>query len=213
MFALDRDLLAIEPGVFRDVQWLGQRLCAGTGSVSGVTITFTGLDVTLEAAGVTGGHVVTIDGVGYEVLERLGPASATISRVRGSLEEAPIPIGTIASRPAAVHTFRPQAALVHRQILGMLGLVENPGRGELGPSAVTNPRDVAAVEALGVLHAVYAAASALAGQGSPLIQRAEQYRRRFGEARRRLKVRIDTDGDGEADAVRTLSVLHLVRHR
>lgn len=213
MFALDRDLLAIEPNVFRDLQWLGQRLCAGTASVSGSALTFAGLDVTLDDAGVDRGHVVTIDGVGYEILARLGPASATVSRVRASLDDPPIPVGTIASRPGAVHTFGPQAALVHRQILGMLGLVENPVEGGLGPSAVTNPRDVAEVEALGILHAAYAAASALAGQGSPLVQRAEHYRRRFGEARRRLRVALDTDGDGQPDARRTLSVLQLVRHR
>jgi hypothetical protein len=213
MFVLDRDLLAIEPNVFRDVHWLGQRLSAGTASVAASTLTLTGLDVALDAAGVAAGHVVTIDGVGYEILERLGPASATISRVRASLDDPPIPVGTITARPASIHTFAPQASMVHRQVLAMLGLAENPVEGELGPSAVINPRDVARVEALGVLHAVYAAASALAAQGSPLVQRAEHYRRRFGEARRGLQVWIDIDGDGAPDAMRRPSVLQLVRRR
>lgn len=213
MFATDRDLAAIEPNLFRDVQWLGQRLGAGTGSVSGTTLTLTGLDVTLDAAGVTAGHVVSIDGVAYEILARLGPATATVSRVRASAADPSIPPGTIANRPAAVFTFAPQAAPVHRQFLGMLGLSDPPGEGELGPSAVKNPGDVAAVEALGVLHAVYAAASALAAPNSPLIARAEHYRRAFAEARRRLEVRIDTDGDGVADAIRRLSVLQLIRRR
>lgn len=207
MFALDRDLLAVEPTVFRDVQWLGQRLCAGTGTISGTTLTLSGLDVALDAAGVTAGHVVTIDGVSFEVVARLGPSSATVSKLRVSASDPAIPPGNVSGRPAAVFTFAPQIGLVHGHLARMLGL----GESGLDESAVKNPEELAHAEALGALHLVYASASALSGPDSPLGRRARWYQERFGIERRSVVAQVDTDGDGVADALRRLNVLQLVR--
>src|SRR3954470_14123560 len=70
MFASDRDLLAMEPNLFRDVGWVGQRLVSGTGGVAGTTLTLTAQDVDFEDGGVGAGCVVLVDGAPYEVLAR-----------------------------------------------------------------------------------------------------------------------------------------------
>jgi hypothetical protein len=67
------------------------------------------------------------------------------------------------------------------------------------------------VEALGALHAIFASASALVEQNSPMWARAQMYRERFIEERRRVRVDIDLDGDGIADATRTISAMRFVR--
>jgi hypothetical protein len=61
-FAVDRDLLVLEPGLFREVSWVGQRLVSGTGDASGTALTMTSQDVLFDAASVGDGHVVLVGG-------------------------------------------------------------------------------------------------------------------------------------------------------
>jgi hypothetical protein len=75
-----------------------------------------------------------------------------------------------------------------------------------GEASVLNPRDLALVEALGVLHLIYSSAAAPLGDGNTLAARAEHFRDRFAHERWRARAIIDTDGDGRADAVRSMSV-------
>ena len=70
MFATDRDLLALEPNLFRDVGWVSQRLVVGTGSISGTTLTMSAQDVAFDGAGVGAGSVVVVDSAAYEVRAR-----------------------------------------------------------------------------------------------------------------------------------------------
>lgn len=202
-FATDRDLLGLEPNLFRDVGWVGQRLTKGTGSVSGTTLTVTGADVALDAAGVGAGHVVTIAGAAYEVLERLSATQLTISRLRAGPGDATIPPSAGASGEAVVHTFAPQIAAAHSQVLAVAGLAE-----EGSPAAVKGARhegqvlvDAALVrlESLGALALVWAAAAGALGAGSPGQQKAEWYRERFERDRERVEVKLDLDGDGAPD--------------
>ena len=46
---------------------------------------------------------------------------------------------------------------------------------------------------------------------SPASRRASLYRRLFGDERSRVRVEVDTDGDGVADAVRGLHVVFMRR--
>src|SRR5689334_13428715 len=84
MFATDRDLLLIEPNLFRDAGIAGQRLLKGTCDISGTTLTLTAQDVDLAAANIGPGHVALVDGTPYEVLTRLTSTTATVSRPRAS---------------------------------------------------------------------------------------------------------------------------------
>lgn len=76
---------------------------------------------------------------------------------------------------------------------------------------MTNPRGLWLVEALAALHQIYAAAAALSVEGSPAYARAEHYRARLAAERQRAAARLDTDGDGLADATRYLNTLPFVR--
>jgi hypothetical protein len=112
-------------------------------------------------------------------------------------------------------TFRPQVGVVHGQILRMLGIEpEDPREGALGESAVVNPGAVTRLECLGALHLIFAAASAASPGGSAGLgygERAAMYRERFAAERGRVSVLIDTDGDGQPEAMRRPGVGHLVR--
>lgn len=214
MFAKDRDLLALEPNLFRDVVWAGQRLVRTvSATVSGTTLTLNAPVVDFEQAGVGAGHVATVDGVSYEVVERLSATEATISRLRTSESEPVIPPSPATSRPAHVVTFAPQLAMAHRQVLAMVGIdAEDPGGlGMPTASDITNPEALGRVEVLVALHAILSAASALSGPDSPMGRRAEMYRRWLWEERQRAVARIDLDGDGEPDVARRLNIVQLVR--
>lgn len=214
MFAKDRDLLARDPNVFRDMAWAGQRLVRGTATVDGTTLTFSSQDATLIAAGVGAGHVVVAGGVPYEVVSRIGESKVTISRMRASEGDPAIP-GTEASDVDAwVVTFAPQIEIVHRQVLRMAGMEPGgagPAGGRVGEGAITNGAALVEVEALGALHLVYAGGAVASGAGSSARIRAELLRKAFREARERAVAEIDLDGDGKPDATRRLNVVQFVR--
>jgi hypothetical protein len=214
MFATDRDLLAFEPNLFRDVMWVSQRLVDGQGTISGSVLTMSSADAGFDAAGVEEGHVVFINGAAYEVLERLSSTQVRLSRPRASADGAQIPVANIASAAAArVATFAPQIATVHAQVVRMLGI--EPGQastpGHPAETDVTNPAAFTRVECLGALHLIYAAAGSLTSPDSPTNQRSEFYRMRFAQERTRVTAEIDLDGDGRPDAVRKLNVVQMVR--
>jgi len=175
MFARDRDLLALEPGVFESVSWVGQRLIEGTGDVSGTTLTMTSAG-SFEEAGVEAGHVVIVDGVSHEVIERGSPTTLEISRLRETLESAPKPGVTGTGLAFSVPSFGPQLGVVHGQVLRMLGIEPSDASGSPRESDVMNPDALRLVEALGALHLIYAGVSALSPSGSALGERAALYR-------------------------------------
>jgi hypothetical protein len=213
VFASDRDLLVYEPRLFLDVGWLGQRLVLASGSVlSGVATSATAGFI---AAGVSAGSVLSYAGVSYEVMTVPSATQAVLSRLRASGADAAIPVPDSAAINLEVVTFRPQVGVVHGQILRMLGIEpEDPREGALGESAVVNPGAVTRLECLGALHLIFAAASAASPGGSAGLgygERAAMYRERFAAERGRVSVLIDTDGDGQPEAMRRPGVGHLVR--
>src|SRR5256885_404394 len=104
MFASDRDLLAVEPNLFRDQGWVGPRLGSGRGSVSGTPLTRPAQDVTLQEGGVGGGNVVGVDGAPYEVIARLTASTATISRLRDDPDGAALTPSPVSGKPVLVYS-------------------------------------------------------------------------------------------------------------
>lgn len=212
-FALDKDLLALEPALFRDVAWIGQRLVAGQGSASGTALTMSSQDATFDAAGVGAGNVALINGAAYEVVDRISGTVLTISRLRGSSDDALLPVGSVADAEVTVPTFAPQIAMVHRQVMRMIGVEPDvqPLESQVGESAIVNQSALIRLESLGALHLVYSGASSAMGPEAPLARKADFYRLRFCEERQRAVAMIDLDGDGEPDAMRRFNVFQLTR--
>lgn len=213
MFATDRDLLVLEPGLLGSVAWVGQRLVSGVGSVSGTTLSMGSQDNGFVAQGVGAGSVVSIGGVGYEVIAVVSESVATVSRLRDSAGGPAVALADVTGADVSVFTFGPQISDAHRRVVRMLGLepAGEAGEGELDETAVVNPAALARLEALGALHVVYAGASAGQGAGSPAGVRAALYRERFAAERGSVVVKLDTDGDGIADAERRPGLSRLVR--
>ena len=204
-FARDRDLLAIEPAVFRDVSWSGQERARGLDAVvTGTALVSASSD--FEGAAVEAGQVVVVSNIVLEILARVSATELTVSLMRNTANDAPIAPGFSASaKPFEIHTFMPQVEIVHSQVMWGLGL-------NLGDEAkVLNPWALTLVEALGGLWMVYSAAAAMTGYSGAIAIRAEMYRERVGLERSRASVQIDTDGDGEADVVRRLNTIRFAR--
>ena len=213
MFATDRDLLVLEPGLVGQVGWVGQRLVSGVGSVGGTALEMSSQDNGFIEQGVGAGHVIAIGGNGYEIVSVGDEDECVVSRVRGSVDDDLIALASMVDVEISVPTFGPQIADVHRRVLRMIGLepAGEAGEGELDETALVNAGDFIRLEALGALHLVWAGASAGLGGDSPAALRAEAYRARFAAERGRVVARIDTDGDGVADAARRPGLTRLVR--
>lgn len=211
MFATDRDLLALEPNLFRDVGWVGQRLVKATGAIAGTVLTISAQDVAFDAAGIGAGHVAIVNGVAYEVIARLSATQLTLSRLRGDIDGALLPPSPVTGADAQVMSFGPQLEIVHAQLLRMVGIEPEDLSASVKESSITNPSALIRVEALGALFLVYAAASSAAGPSSSAGQRAEFYRQRFAEERERSAVRLDLDADGIPDATRRFNVVQFIR--
>lgn len=211
MFASDRHLVLLEPNLFSDVAFFGQRLVPPSGcSVSGTTLTISGVD--LAALGVAAGSVVLLDGVPLEVIERLNATQLTVSRLRAAASEATItpPAGSSAS----IFTFRHQIAAAHEQLLGMIGIGASalPGAAALAESRITNAEALWRLEALLTLRDLYRSlVSRAGGDAAPWAARANFYAKRFDAERQRTFAAIDTDGDGVADVARYFSMVRTVR--
>ncbi|MEO1534037.1 MAG: hypothetical protein AAFS11_00560 [Planctomycetota bacterium] len=213
MFASDRDLLVYEPRLFLETGWLGQLVFRVTGAVGSSVAFVSGFD--FAAAGVGVGSVVSYGGASYEVAQVIGLGQLGLSRLRASSGDSVIGVPTLATGELECFTYAPQMAVVHGQILRMLGIdPDDPSEGALTADAVVNPGALTRLECLGTLHLVYSAAAAASAAGSVglgYVERSLMYRERFAAERGRVTAMIDLDGDGEAESVRRPGVSHLVR--
>jgi len=211
MFITDRDLLAHEPNLFRDVAWVGQRATGGTCTVSGTTLTCAAPEIAFNQTPIGPGHVAVVGGAGYEVLGVQSATQMTISRLRVAEEDAAIIPAQGAGLSMSVTSFRPQIAIVHAQLLRLAGIEPDSPAGGVAQGQIANTGALKLVEALGSLALIFAAASLAGGDASPLRERARDYARRFSQERGRVCVELDTDADGVTDTIRSLNVFRLVR--
>ncbi len=215
MFATDRDLLALEPRLFFDVSWTAQTLVnaatGGTINSAGNTLTLTGGN--FINLGIGTGFVALAGATPLEVLARVDATNLSISRLRPGPSDPAIPAAAGSSLKVVIHSFRPQIAIVHAQIMRLLGIepgaASEPGRP--AESDITNPASLRLVESLGALHLIFSSAAALVGTDSPMWVKAQMYRERFQAERARFVAEIDLDGDGEPDTVRRANVFQFVR--
>ena len=207
----DRDLLALEPDLFRDVGFLAQRLINATGSISSGKLTITSGD--FVAMGVTVGHIIVHNGMPMEIVLRNSAVQVTVSLLRASIDDPALTPPNAGTAATVVFTFGPQIAAAHAAVLRMLGLAA-AGKGlpgETDETAITNVRDLAMLEALLTLSLIWSAAAAVTGPGSNAAARAAEYRLRASCERSVAIARLDLDGDGLADAERRAGAAMLER--
>jgi hypothetical protein len=197
MFTADRDLVVLEPAVFRDAAHLSQVLYAGTCALD-LTQVLTN-SAPPESAEITSGGVALIDGVAMEIVQRAGEREFGVSLPRPDRGALLVAWRTLASAKIEIRGFSSMIAVVHRRLMADLGMSPGGPHADVEIGAVMNPEDWRNVETLGTLSLIYTAAAAMRGSDDPLWSKAEHYRREHAAARRRLVVRIDRDGDGVAD--------------
>lgn len=206
LFACDRDLVALEPGLPRRAVWLGQRLASGTCSVAprdgveAAVLEASSATLGFGEAGVDDGCVVTVAGRAVEVVRRLSGTELVVCAPRGAPADPPLPPEPIAEAPFEIPTWRPQIAITETQVLRMLGL--DPADPDAA-DAVLEPWNLRPLVCYGALHLIHAE---LERTGAAEPGEAERYRRLWMHARATLTVALDHDADGCADTHRPLTI-------
>lgn len=205
-FCTDVDLLNWEPNIFRDAPFASQTLLVGTGTLSGTTFTIdTG---SFEAAGVTAEHVIALGGEvdGCFPITSVDGTTAISISVMNAPEESLPPISSAGPIPFAIRTFRPQRAIVSQLIAQAAGIDSPDGN----VPSLLNANVLKRPCTLGTFQLVYSALAAVA-EDDRASQRAEFYERLYRRALRTVTVELDTNGDGQLDERRTLSILRFSR--
>lgn len=200
MLTNDVDLLVYEPGLFK-AWWIAhqQRCRGGSGTLGGTTFTASAMD--FVAAGVQAGDVLyltSIDGVidgCYEIIERLSATQLTISMVRGDVSEPPIAVGSGTDLAWRISTFLPQRAQGERLLSERLHLT--PAAIETLSAESRRQFRTALITASLVL--IFEAL--IQQDDDDLFERKKDvYRQLLESAICRLRLELDTTGDGRPDA-------------
>jgi len=209
-FAVDRDLLALEPNLFRDIAWAGQRLIdVSDADLNGTSLTSPTAD--FEAAQIDAGHVALVNGTSLEVVARVSPTELTVSLLRDDPQTDPLPPASASDVDLIITTFRPQIRHVHDQLLRALGIEPTDEDAQVTENDIANAQALVRVEALGALHLIFAAAAAMVSDDARLWTKAKVHRERFIAERARVAAAIDLNGDGLPDATRRLNTIQFIR--
>jgi len=204
--ATDRDLLILEPNVFRDAAFDSQTpLRATDGALASGVLTSASSD--FVAAGAAAGSVVLAGGLPLVVTTVNSAASLDVALVRADGgSPAPPPDGT--DLAVRLSTFGPQIDESSRRTRRALGLIET---GDPGEPALLESAGVTRLVAIGALELVYAAAATRSEASDPMWSRSAWHGERYRAELRRVAARLDTTGDGSADGVRRTQPTRLVR--
>jgi len=208
--ATDRDLLMLEPGLFREVLFASQVLYEGEGGeVTGEVLTCPAAN--FISAGILPGMVVLLDSVPREIVEVLSDTQLRLSILRAGENDEPIPPGDATDIKVTIATFLPQVGIVHRQLLRTLGIEPAGSESAVNEEAILNPHALRLAECYGSMEMILAAAASLVVESSTLWTKARAYRQRYATERQGISVKLDTDGDGKAETVRRVNTVQLLR--
>jgi len=215
VFSNDVDILRYEPVLFGDLHLRGQVLASGSGgSVSGTTFSDLGADFSI--ASVEAGGVIylqkddgSIDGA-YEIVSVDSATSLTVSVLRvGETDDAIVP-------PAAtsinwrVSTLRCQANEVYYQLTERFGLLPGKDTSIYDADDILDAGVLKQASVFAVISIVYAMLAS-SGEDENYWQKSLHYQKLFKRARERIRLCIDTGGDGICDSVIDGSSVKLVR--
>jgi len=210
-FCTDIDLLHWEPTLLREAQLASQTLLAGTGDLAGTAFTISA--GSFEDAHVDAEQVIVLAGSingCFPIVKIESPTELTLSVLYDGLfpddpetEVVASPVNTISGLPFAVRTFWAQRNIVSEFLL-RAGSVSDP-------ATILNPAALRRACALGTLQMIYSALAAAADDPADFSVRADLYERLYRRALRSTRLEIDTNGDGEIDQLRDLSIVEFRR--
>jgi len=213
-FCQDRDLLSIEPVIFIGGGFPSQQLISGNdGVMAGTTFTSAGSD--FATAGIATGMVLCThtgapaEGNAYEVVSVDSQTSLTVSVLRAEANAAATPPTPGTSLAFFVRTFQPQIHGVSETLAEKLRQISESGG--IAQADFADSEQLRFTTAYGVLASVFVARAENATSADANWIKAEYYRREFTRLQTQLRLAVDIDGDGTAEATRTLGNVTLRR--
>lgn len=212
-FCHDRDLLAFEPDLFAGGQPAQEIASGADGALAGTTFTAAGAD--LIAAGAAAGMVVRIAGGApesptlCEIISVDSPTQLTVSRLRASVDDDPIPLPAAADAAWCVRTFAAQIRDASATLAEKLRRVTEASG--IAAAGFADSDQLRVATACGALAGIFVARAADAADRDANWTKAEHYRREFRRRRLELRLAVDADGDGVAERTRTLGNVTLRR--
>jgi hypothetical protein len=210
----DRDLLCIEPTIFLGGGFASRTRIAGNdGQLSSTA--FTAPTADFIQAGLAAGMVLCTwadapeEPSSLEIVSVDTATSLTVSVLRESPDGEPIAPPAGASLGFFVRSYRPEIVRASQELAALLSRDGEARRQDV--PAFLDAADLRETVAAGALAKIYAARTEGAAEGDAEWIKARHYRRVWEAARSRLRVAVDTDGDGLADETRTLSHVTLRR--
>ena len=210
----DRDLLAVEPGIFTAGGFNSQRLAQGTdGQVSGTT--FTSLSADFISAGIEPAMVLCLyttiptEATCYEIISVDSATMLTISLLRTDTEAPPLPPPPASELKYFINTFRPQIAAEQAELEETLRRLTEAE--PIAPADFVDSRQMRSVVVFGTLARIFTARASGASSDDANWIKADFYRRQHIQALGRLRLTSDIDGDGKAEHTRDLSNINLRR--
>ena len=212
-FCTDVDLLRWEPSLPRDAVFASQTLAAGAGDLAADLFTVVDgpslIDQRIEP-----GMTLTLTGAVagcFAILEVIDAAALRCSRVHpGLFPEAPAvpesaPVGAASGLTFAIRTFSAQRQIVSEVLRQALDLPPSDAQAILRPSLLMRPC------ALGAIQLIYSAMAAVAEEPAYFDSRARVYAQLYQRSCRQLRLELDLNHDGRADALRAPALVRLYR--
>jgi hypothetical protein len=217
LFSNDVDLLKFEPGLFNGSVFTGQVLCKGAnGVLAGTSFTASGesfISKGVEAGGVI--YLQSLDGMmnaAYEIVSVTSATQLVVSVVRGDSEQAAIPVGNATGLIYRIQTFAPQAVEAMLELTTWLGLRPGVAEARYGTGDIFNIRSL---HLLGVYRVMVMIFGTLYGTDEDLdsvyLKKRDNYLALYNELLGRVRVALDSDGDGVAEKVIAGGSVRLVR--
>jgi hypothetical protein len=217
LFSNDVDLLKFEPGLFNGSVFTGQVLCKGANGVLNGT-SFTASGENFISKGVDAGGVIylqSLDGMintAYEIVSVNSATQLIVSVVRGDSEQAAIPVGNGSGLIYRIQTFTPQAVEAMVEITTWLGLRPGVAEAKYGVGDIYN---IESLHLLGVYRVMVMIFGTLYGTDENLdsiyLKKRDNYQGLYNELLGRIRVTLDSDGDGIAEKTIIGGSVRLVR--
>ena len=213
-FCQDRDLLAIEPGIFLGGGPPALKPSSGTdGAINGTT--FTSAAGNFTAGGVQPGMVICVhhgtpaEGSAYEILSIASATTMTLSNLRADVEGPAIAPPPGSKLSFYVCTFAPTISGVSEALAEKLRqMAEVAG---VDTARFAESAQLRLATALGALSAIFVARAENSSGQDANWTKSEYYRQEFRNLQLQLRLVVDADGDGMAEQTRTLGNVMLRR--